>query len=465
MRSLRFVLPSVALTSLALAAPPSPEHKALAAQLKTAGDALKTRVKRLADANVSFTSTIKNAQRERPTPEEMKALTAQMTSLEAEGKQLEDDCVELRERVQPLRDGFAGADAYCRNGSPSMTQTDCKAWSAFEPLFVPLGDCPRETQELGRVSYRFREFETDWRKQQDALEEEAEKAAAFRRPVSGSPRQRAIPLPPAYVTYNQNVHPRFARTIDTVRLFADAHPSHFVFLRKDAAAPENSGEGDQAFSRKLKKGEAVLPLQDRSAGDDEVSIISIDGNEGLVKVSALALAPIAGTKPVALVAGDLNVRDDKGTLIAGPSWLAPDSTGFFLDEAAGWLDLLDPPEPRSQRFYDAKEKVLACYKKQMERLDPSGNLRENYDVVTYGRAGVNRVESAESNFDRKACAACNCKAFNALKAKLVKEAMTPAQKKLFERYAPVLEQLRTTDFINAAKGAPRGKEADAPQPL
>lgn len=454
-----FTAATLLAATLSHASAPTPENRAQATELKAAGEALAPRIKQLAAQLTAANPELDAAAKKRPSPDEMAAMTKRYEGTEADRRALEADCDALKNRMQPLRDGFIGADSYCRNGSSYYTAAECADWRKLGELFAPLDACYRATEEEGRVRYRWHQFESGWKKEQEKLDEIAAAESAFKQPVSGSPRQRAIVVPPSLVTYDEKAPIGRRRQIDTFRLFADAHPSRFVFLRKNVSgAPENSGESEATFSRTLKKGEAVLALQ-ATCSENEVRILSIDGNDGIVKVSDLAVAPLPGTKPVALTADDLEVVDAKGKVIAGPNWLVADTTGFWLDEPAGWLELLEPPEPRSQRFSDAKEKVLGCYTAQMDKLDPSGKLRARYDVVTYGRGGVVSVESAESNFDRKACAACNCKAFNELKRKLVKEAMAPAQKKRFETYQPMLEKLKKADFTNAAKGAPKGDDA------
>src|SRR5690606_14650237 len=177
----------------------------------------------------------------------------------------------------------------------------------------------------------------------------------------------------------------------------------------------------------------------------------------------VAVGP-SGRKPTALKAEDLVVYNDEGKAVGGPQWLRPDATGFALDDS-GFLTLLDPPEPRTQKFIEAREKVRSCYRKQMDKLDPKGDYRRNYDVVTYGRDGVEKIESAARNFDRKACAKCGCRKFNGYKRALIKQAIAPAQKKEFERYKPVLDKLNATDFKKAAEGAPKGKIREALQGL
>ena len=459
----RFLL--VAFSTAAFASPPTAEHAAQAGKLKAAREALAARITKLAQRNVAADAALTANEGKSPRLAEIRALTRSLIPLERDGVALAAECKALNARFESLGDAHASADADCRNGSASMSPADCTAWGAFDDLFPPNDECQLAAEETERVASRFHELVDDLKAGRDAANSVAAKESLFRQPISGTARERAIDLPPSYVTFEDNVRRQGERKVDTLRLFTDVHPSHFVFLRGNVAgAPRNSGESVVWFWRTLKKGEAVLPLRSR-ATDDEVTILSIDGHEGVVRTSSLALAPLAGTRAGALVADDLTVRDEKGTIILGPTWLGADATGFFLDESTAWLGLLDPPEPRSQRFYDAKEKVLGCYTQQMARLDPSGKLRKDYDVVSYGRAGVSRVESAESNFDRQACRACGCKTFNALKQKLMTTAMTPAQKKLFGAYAPVLEKLNSTDFSSATKGAPAGKDDFAPQPL
>ena len=453
-------------SSLAFAYAPSAEQRADAQALQAASAQLAPRIKQLQERLAGMTTTLDAAEKTRPSGDEMAKVTGDFEQLHRDTEALNAECNALGDKHRALRDAWSGADANCRNGSPSMKANDCAEWRKVEPLFVTRNECERGVEEEGRVASRFRSFEQGWRREQAKRDELAARESGFKQAVSGSPRQRAISLPPSYVRFSEPKPGGADRIIDTVRLFTDAHPSHFVFLRKDLAeAPRNSGESHRRFSRTLKKGEAVLTLRDTGVSGDDVTILSIDGNEGVVRSGELALAPLPGSKPMVLKAEDLNVRDEKGNVIAGPTWLTPDATGFFLDESAGWLDLLVPPEPRTQRFFDAKEKVLGCYDKQMRKLDPSGELRRHYDVVTWGRGGVQKVESAASNFDRKACAACNCKAFNEMKRKLMKDAIAPAQKEAFKAYEPVLEQLKQTDFAGAVKGAPKGDDGWVPQPL
>lgn len=397
-----------------------------------------------------------------PTREQTASLSTEWKAIEADAKRAEATCSEVTEVLRQAN--FTGEEEDCRRYFESMHQRpkNCEAWKKFDGLRyrATTQDCDLAISPVLSDSSKFERARQSWENDLKRSEAAAALDAVHLQPVSGNVKQRAIPLPSRYVRTVGNSH-----STDTLALFANTHPSHFVFLRKPISeAPRYAPDESQVtLARTLKKGEAVLVFP--SNYERHISFTSIDGLGGFVKIDDLAVAPLPGTKPVALTAADLNVLDAQGKVLAGPTWLLADATGFSLDEPNGWLDLLDPAEPRQQQFYDAKEKVLGCYQKQMSKLDPNGRLSRYYDVVTYGRAGIVKVESAAVNFDRKACAACGCKAFNDKKRKLIEAAIKPAQKQRFETsFKPIVDKLSTTDFANASKGAAAGADTGNSDP-
>lgn len=371
-----------------------------------------------------------------PSASALDALDAKLGALKALGTQVKGDCQQwttLREGLDPASDVEAAqwpGDGTCFESADRAAEID-EEWQRFK------------VQEL-----------------KDARVASAKDKASdglYLQPVSGNARERAIEVPRKFLLNEREL--RRSVSIDTAALFSTAHPSRFVFLRKNVTELPRDTLRDRPnrTSRMLKKGEAVLSVRRATLGAREVEILSVDGIRGLVSLEDLAQTPLPGSRPAVLTAADLNVLDERGNAIAGPTWLEPDSTGFSLDEPNAWLDLLDPQEPRATHFLEARERTLKCYREQRAKLDPRGALSKYFDIVTWGRNGdLKKVESVAAKFDRTACAACGCKKFNDLKASFIKAAIGPAQKKAFVRYQPVIEQLSKTDFEGASKGAPRG---------
>ncbi len=425
-----------------------------------------------------------------PSKAELAAFNAKMGALQRNAAAQIAGCDNLQTKIAPLpHEDMQMATVTCRSNPKDPA---CPAWQKIRAAHwqhqVGCKDAAKGVQEWNSD---WNEYQEEWNQGMSSQAAAAKLEEMYTTPVSGNPRQRAIVIPRKLFLDNQDtatepsndpraramakakmraaakVNPGLERPLDTITLFSQAHPSRFVFLRRDVSeAPRaNLNESAAPFTRMLRKGEAVLATREGSAVGRSVSIVSIDGNRGVVALEDLSVAPLPGLAPVRLTATDLTVADSNGKIIAGPQWTYPDATGFFLDEPLAWLDLLNPPEPETSRILDARQKTLACYQKQMERLDPNGKLRRHYDVVTYGRSGVEKVESAAVNFDRKACSVCGCKTFNNRKVAVMKKAIAPSQQQLFTTYDSVLKQLKGTDFAAAAKGALAGADDWSPSEI
>jgi hypothetical protein len=443
---------------------PTPARLALAAELQkevavllprtlAVNDQLKRLQQELSAAGV-VTKPAPNTRYEGSVPsrEQMQTIDAHVAALTSEATSTVAACTAYDAKFVQLWDRASGEKG-CKQHNDSMHENlDCTLWRKLDGAKWPAGEirvgnaspCQNTAADaLSWVNQEYYFWHRSW--QHMASEEDALVAqdAVHLAPISGSPQQRVMPVPRSFQKLvGNNV------VVDARGLFAAAHPSRFVFLRTD----EKGGK------RVLKKGEAVLVV--KTLGRSEVRVIAVDGVERALPAEQLSVVPLAGLRPFVLTADDLDVTTDDGEVIAGPRWLAPDATGFFLDSTNAWLDLLDPPEPRTQRFFEAKKKAVDCYERQMKQLDPEGRLRRNYDLVTYGKNGVEKMESAETALDRRACSACGCKAFNDMKHKLIKAAIAPQQRAAFGAYADVAKRLMTTDFAAASKGAPKGKAPD-----
>ena len=400
---------------------------------------------------------------EPPPQSEIGALEAKAEGLKTLAAAVKNDCQQwttLRESIGVIG-GVDEEITACKNWYASTgKRADCTVWKQLEAAAWPGdGTCFEPAERATEIVEEWKRFKIlELKHARVASAQEKAVDGLYLQPVSGNARERAIVIPRKYYREEREVR-RISVIVDTVGLFSTAHPSRFVFLRKNLAELPRDSLNDvpNRTSRTLKKGEAVLSLRRGTIGAREVEILSIDGIRGLVSLEDLAQTPLPGTHPGVLTAADLNVLDDKGNAVGGPTWLEPDSTGFSLDEPNGWLDLLDPQEPRTTNFLEARDRTLKCYQAQRARLDPNGTLSKYFDIVTFGRNGnIKKVESAAVKFDRTACAACGCKKFNDLKSSYIKAAIAPAQKKAFERYQPVVEQLSQVDFEGASKGAPRG---------
>lgn len=393
-------------------------------------------------------------------PAQAAAIRARLTALEKQLRAAQEPCSQAYDGLNS-RGMIAMSTEDLRAACP-LSEPQCKPILEIEAAQQWARDCNELVSESADASRAV----TEWlgavatRREADAAD------TAYLRPVSGPPGARALEhMPPTFA--RPNADPSLAEvmgsTYDTLGLFAAAHPSRFVFLRRDMAKgrPINPDQNEWSLFRMLHKGEAMLLLGGTSSRS---IVVSIDGIHSYVKVEDLAGAPIPGTKPGSLTAAELNLFDDSGHIVAGPRSMAVETNGFSMEETPRFLEWLDPPEPRQQQFFDARSKVVDCYTKKLKEMDPTGQLRRHFDVIrTNRRTGeVVTLETAEAALDRKACAVCGCKAFNGTKAKFAKQAVVPRQLKAFEAYKAVLDRLNSTDFAEAARQGPATAAPEEP---
>jgi hypothetical protein len=234
---------------------------------------------------------------------------------------------------------------------------------------------------------------------------------------------------------------------EAAELFKLAHPTKFVFARINFDAGTVPSPNGRSF-RPIPRGEAVLVRT--TDGDRSAEIVTVDGENLRVQPRDLSVTPIPGTKVMPLLADWLaivgprtaegGVRPDRGNY-----WdvFNADDTGFALDETPAVFGLTAAGDQRIDTFHVEREKISTCYDKQMDKLDPE-NRRQRFDSVTYDGAGkIAKVDSLTSKLDRKACAACGCKAFNTKKRALAKAILHPLQERAYAELQPILERVRS----------------------
>lgn len=327
-----------------------------------------------------------------------------------------------------------------------------KAATAKSPNDKSLKDTVLQNQgELDialRVHPRAIEIFASWAKVRDDWQKLVDSYAV---PVGASLREKSMSPPQRYRGSHEKpgMPGTWGWMVDAQELFEKADASRFVFLRKEA-----NRMGPQYTFRPIHRGEAVLVSGMFDYDGPQVAVFSVDGVIAWVSADELSAVPLAGAKVMPLKAAELDLfGDDDHNWLAGPSSLEADTTGFYLEEKPAWLQWVDPPEPRTQSFIDAREKIVGCYNAALEKVDPTGDLRRNYNFVTYNvRTGeTKKMESAAAKLDRDACAKCGCKKFNELKRKLATDGVTNQQKALFAKFKPAIERVNGLKFDPKAR--------------
>jgi hypothetical protein len=227
------------------------------------------------------------------------------------------------------------------------------------------------------------------------------------------------------------------RADDAPALFNAADRSRFVFAGIDIPK-SRSRYGVQ--TRTVKRGEALLV--DRTNGDF-VSAYTIDGQFFEVSSDDLTLEAPAPAALFPLKAGDLPVSVTKpsGEAVVLANEPVTDS-GMSYAKAPALFTLLKADDPRKENIVAAREKTVACYDAEMTKLDPQNKrarfLQETYDRKT---GQTQKIESMAAALDRKVCAKCKCKDYNAKQAALARELLEPQQTAALAAMKPAIDRV------------------------
>jgi len=378
--------------------------------------------------------------------ERRSALNAELTRLGASPGGTWDGKLEVREAADEATEKQLAEKLEAYGAQVQALEAVCaeaQAGQGKDPaLRRAASECSRELTVAQRVGPQAKRIFTAWAELRAKSEQQASR---FAEPAGKKLAEKVLELPSASTRCDLLRAGAPCWVTNAHRLFELAHPSRFLFLRRETALWYQGGGAE----RTLRRGEAVLVTKlDRAGGEEVANLVAVDGTQAYVSVDALSPMPISKAPPIALKAKDLDVWTDGHEWLGGPSAFVADDEGFYLEEKPRWLEHLSPPEPRTQQLFDAREKVLECYRKRIEKVDPTGDLRRRFNYVTYDtRTGeVKKMERAAVKLDRDACAACACKKFNALKAKLAVEALTPLQQRRYDELAPAITRVNGLKF-------------------
>lgn len=206
---------------------------------------------------------------------------------------------------------------------------------------------------------------------------------------------------------------------EVIRMYMTVAKERFVFVRRPVG-------------KAVPRGEAVLISQ--ATRDDQVRVTTLDGQQLDIAAADLARSPLPAAPVMKLSADRLTVQGADGAVGGYDDLNKVDDTGFGL-RLPRFLNFA-PDAPGVDAFMTQHRKTVACYEKEMGKLDPDG-LRSYFALVK-----GERVERLSERFDRQVCAQCRCKALNEAQRKLAKLIVRPLQQKELERYEPAVKRVQ-----------------------
>jgi hypothetical protein len=208
------------------------------------------------------------------------------------------------------------------------------------------------------------------------------------------------------------------------------HRDRIRFVTRELQGGEMIKYRPSTKQRPLLKGEPVLITHGGLQAIDGVSVTSFT-------LADLSPRPLKESFPHPLRPAWLSVNEKGQRVGSYGTVVAKDDTGFELEDAA-FMGVDATGVKGYEDFLKAREKIITCYRDEMQKLDPAGQ-RKNFLVKK--RSGNAPIEELAVVYDRKACQRCGCARFNEQKRALAGRVVAPLQQRAFEELQPVISRV------------------------
>lgn len=208
------------------------------------------------------------------------------------------------------------------------------------------------------------------------------------------------------------------------------HRDRIRFVTRDLQGGEVIKYKPSTKQRPIARGEPVILTASGLQTVDGVSVTRFS-------IADLSPRPLRESFPHPLRPEWLSVYEKNQVVGSYGTVVAKDDTGFELDEAA-FLAVDATGVKGYEDFLKAREKILTCYRDEMQKLDPAGQ-RKNFLVTK--RSGNAPIEELAVVYDRKACQRCGCASFNERKRALAGRVLAPLQQRAYQELEPILSRV------------------------
>lgn len=216
------------------------------------------------------------------------------------------------------------------------------------------------------------------------------------------------------------------------------HRDRIRFVTRDLQGGEMIKYRPSTKQRPILKGEPVLITHSGLQAIDGVSVTSFT-------IADLSPKPLRESFPHPLRPAWLSVSEKGQRVGSYGTVVAKDDTGFELEDAA-FLGVDATGVKGYEDFLKAREKIVTCYRGEMQKLDPAGQ-RKNFLVKK--RSSNAPIEELAVVYDRKACQRCGCARFNEQKRALAGRVLAPLQQRAYEELEPNL--LRVAELFSSER--------------